>query len=31
MKKAERKKFEQKLLKLREGLTRNYREAAEDS
>lgn len=29
MKKADRKKFEQKLLKLRQGLTRSYREAAQ--
>jgi len=31
MKKIERKKFEQRLLELREGLTRNYQETAEDS
>jgi RNA polymerase-binding transcription factor len=31
MKKAERKKFEQRLLQLREGLTRNYQETALDS
>lgn len=31
MRKADRKKFEQKLLQLREGLTRNYQGAAEDS
>ncbi|MGD8377493.1 MAG: TraR/DksA family transcriptional regulator [Acidobacteriota bacterium] len=31
MKKADRNKFEQKLLKLRETLTRNYRETAQDS
>ena len=31
MKKAERKKFEQKLLQLRDGLTRNYQETSHDS
>jgi RNA polymerase-binding transcription factor DksA len=31
MKKVERKKFEQRLLELREGLTRNYQETAQDS
>ena len=31
MRKAERKKFEQKLLELREGLTRNYKGTEQDS
>ena len=31
MRKSDRKKFEQKLTQLREGLTRNYNEAAQDS